>query len=427
MTSNERDSIINCINKIVALHFPDKASSSVSLSQRDLQYLIDLMEEKAGIRISISTMKRLWKNDFNKMPHISTLDALVSLLDYETWNAFRQDQLKHFTKTTSTLKRPKRFSKMFFVIPAVGIAVLTFFIFSWAKKKKELVIPENVSFSVDKTVAFNVPNSVIFSYDVAGVKADSFFIQRSWNPTHKFKIDPSNNTFSQIYYYPGFHWARLIANDSIIKKRRILVQTDGWFATAKSERLQEIPIYPNQERIISDGKLTIDDLNLHESGVNPRENLILSFFNIREFSGLQSDSFILDTKVRFEDSRSLTCPYMEMVLIDEKDASAFGIIQKGCESNIVLKVGNEFLMGAENDFSALGVNMNEWQTLKIISRNQSLEIFLNGVLAIKTPFTGTSGKIMGLIFTFTGKGAVDYVSLKDLNGKIVYSDEFDEN
>ncbi|NAY91862.1 hypothetical protein GTQ34_08030 [Muricauda sp. JGD-17] len=427
MTANERNYVNNCIQEIVARYFPEKASSEVNLSQRDLQYLIDLMDEKSNIRISLSTMKRLWKNDFNKMPHPSTLDALVSLLHYENWNDFRQDQHKDSLVSGPSSVRPKPFSKKVLVVATLSIVILTFLLISLVTQEKQLVIPENVSFSVNKTVAFNVPNSVIFSYDLTEVKADSFFIQRSWNPTHKFPIDPNKKNFSQIYYYPGFHWARLIANDSIIKRKRILVQTDGWFATLKSERLQEIPIYPNQENIISGGKLKVGDRDLQESGVDPKQNLILSFFNIREFNGLQSDSFVLETKVRFEDSRSLICPYMEMVLIDEKDVSAVGIVEKGCESNLMLKIGDEFLMGAENDFSALGVNMKEWQTLKIIGKNQFLEIHLNDVLVLQTPLKGTSGKIMGLIFTFTGKGVVDYVYLKDLNGKILYSDEFDEN
>ncbi len=370
-------------------------------------------------------MKRLWKGDFNKMPHPSTLDALVSLLDFENWNAFRQNQSSDFSQSDPSLVKPKRFSKPIFVASVLGVGVLTFLLISLVKKKKEIFVPEGVSFSANKTVAYNVPNSVIFSYDLNGIEADSFFIQRSWNPMHKSAIRPEKKNFSEIYYYPGFHWAKLIANDSVIKKTRVHVKTDGWFATAKSKRIQDIPLYPNQKRIISEGNMKIASRDLQDAGYDPKENLILSYFNIREFENLQSDSFILETKVRFEDTQNLTCPYMEVTWIDEKDVSWIGIIDKGCESNLSLKLSDTFLMGTENDFSKLGAKLDEWQRIKIVCHAGSFKLYLNDMLATETEFTGATGKIMGLILTFTGKGAVDYVSLKDINGKTLYSDDFD--
>ena len=34
------------------------------LRQRDLEYLADSIEEKSGIKLSLSTLKRLWKKDY---------------------------------------------------------------------------------------------------------------------------------------------------------------------------------------------------------------------------------------------------------------------------------------------------------------------------------------------------------------------------
>lgn len=425
MTAQERDYLKQCIDSIVARYFPEKASLGKNLGQRDLQYLIDLMEERSNIRISLSTMKRLWKNEFNKMPHPSTLDALVSLLDHKNWNAFRQEQTRGLFQEEIDRPKPKKQLKNLWFVLIFGALALALLLILPAIKQREIVLPENVSFSANKTVTHNVPNSVIFSYDLEGVEADSFFIQRSWNPNHKFPIDPRKRNFSQIYYYPGFHWARLIANDSVIRKTRVHVQTDGWFATLKSDRLQDVPTYPDQKKITSNGYLQVGNEALEASGMNPNKNLIVSFFNIREFDGLQNGAFVFETKVRFASTKGLTCPFMEVVLIDEEDSSIFGIIEKGCESNIMLKLGQDFFMGSEHDFSNFGASMDEWQILKIVSKNQTLEVHLNDVLAFQAPTERTFTNIMGMIFTFTGKGIIDYVSLKDLNGEILYSDEFE--
>ena len=57
--------------------------------QRDLEYLADSIEEKSGIKLSLSTLKRLWKKDYDSTPHPSTLQALVSILGYKDWQEFK--------------------------------------------------------------------------------------------------------------------------------------------------------------------------------------------------------------------------------------------------------------------------------------------------------------------------------------------------
>ncbi|MEM9868806.1 MAG: hypothetical protein AAF765_14020 [Bacteroidota bacterium] len=424
MISHDRAHVNQCLQDIEKRYFPDKVSSNTALGQRDLQYLIDLMDEKKNIQISLSTMKRLWKNEYSSLPHISTLNALVSLLGHENWNSYRREQLSKIQKPNKTVAQSNRFTKIIPVVAVLGTIVLMYFLISLIRGEPEMEVPKDVVFSANKTVAFNVPNSVIFSYDLTQTKADSFFIQRSWNPMHKFRIDPQKKTFSQIYYYPGFHWARLIANDSIIQKERIHIQTNGWLATAKSNPMQQIPKYAATPEIQSDGKLTLQNTTREALGFGLNQNLILSYFNVRDFKGLASDAFVLETKVRFENTKNLTCPFLEVKWIDEKDASWVGIIDKGCESNLNLKLGDNFFMGSENDFSLLGANMDEWQHLKIISNNNIVQFYINDTLCLENQFTGAQGDIMGLIFTFTGSGSLDYVYLKDLEGNTRYADDF---
>lgn len=424
MQAIERNSISDCIKKIEQRFFPEQFSSGKRLRQRDLEYLMELMEERSDTRISLSTMKRLWKNEFNQMPHPSTLNALASLIDYDDWNSFLQEQNKVFGPRNKTPKKTSSLAIKLLPFLAFGLVVTIIVFLIISIDNKPIQIPDSVKFSANKTVTHNVPNSVIFSYDLQGVEADSFFIQRSWNPTHKKAIDPAKKNFSEIYYYPGFHWAHLIANDTIIRKIRVNIQTDGWFATAKSNRLDNIPFYPNQSKLVDEGSMRVKNEAFKQSHIDPNKNLIVSYFNIREFSDLRSDSFVLETKVRFDDIQGIVCPYMEVKIIDEKDASWLGITDKGCVSNLNVKVGDTILSGMENDFSALGTNMSEWQTIRLVSSNQRLKYYLNDELALDTDFKGERGKIMGLIFTFTGKGAVDFVRLNNLEGEKVYSEDF---
>lgn len=50
-------------------------------TQRDFEYLKDLIFEKTGTLLSLSTLKRLWKEKPGR-PHPSTLNAMANFLDF---------------------------------------------------------------------------------------------------------------------------------------------------------------------------------------------------------------------------------------------------------------------------------------------------------------------------------------------------------
>ena len=92
MTENE---LITACRKQVEerFHLPGNGS----WKQRDFQYLSDLVAERSGTRLSISTLKRIWKEQDNRLPQLYTLNALVHLLDYKSWNDYKNDQLQTVT------------------------------------------------------------------------------------------------------------------------------------------------------------------------------------------------------------------------------------------------------------------------------------------------------------------------------------------
>ena len=84
-----------------------------TLRQRDLEYLADCIEENSGIKLSLSTLKRLWKKDYDQTPHPSTLQALISVLGYNDWHDFKSmhDLAPSAAPATHEKKRTMPFSR----------------------------------------------------------------------------------------------------------------------------------------------------------------------------------------------------------------------------------------------------------------------------------------------------------------------------
>jgi len=118
------------------------------------------------------------------------------------------------------------------------------------------------------------------------------------------------------------------------------------------------------------------------------------------------------------------CSIAEMVIIDEQGASWVSITNKGCEGNLRLKVGNTNVSGINNDLSGLGTELTTWQRFRLIIDNDRAKIYLNDNLVRDMSVETGRGGIMGLIFTFTGNGVIDYVQLQDLESNQSYLEEF---
>jgi hypothetical protein len=396
-----------------------------SLRQRDFEYIADIIEERSGVQLSLSTLKRIWKKDYDQIPHPSTLDALVSILGYKTWPEFKLKEA--VPVTVPPHKQPKvRLPSLLALSTAAIFLTLSWLIAFRAKKLSEpgLSIRGPVVLTGNKTVSEGVPNTVIFHYDLSHVSADSFAFQQSWNTAEKVAIDPKNHYYSTVYYYPGFHRAKLIANDSVIKQFRVHIVTNGWFPVVRYSFEDSIPIYLRKASSIKDGRLYINQRDIEASGVNASKGYILSYFNVREFGNIFSDNFTLDTRIKMDSSGRQACPSVVVVVMCEANIFYIRLVGRGCEGFASIKMGEVEEDGVRNDLSRFGCDLTQWQQIQLTIENKMAVVTINGEKACSIRFKNDFGKIMGLAYHFNGTAAVDYVSLKDNTRHLVYEDRF---
>ena len=428
MNKQEQQFIDLCMQQIASHFVPSKAKQD--LKQRDLQYIAQQIEDKSKIRISLSTLKRLLKNNFQKSPHPATLNALAVALDYQDWQAFTRAQSTQEMQSywLSDQKHQSLGKSAILGVLAMSILLLIFWSFTNRSANNldtsNIYIDDEIEFSVKQTVDLGVPNSVIFTYDLKDSRADSFFIQRSWNPANKAPIDPLGHHFAEVYYSPGFHWAKLIANEQQIAVERVHVKTKGWFASVKYHRQDRKPIYLDQDDLVQNGALEISADNFIESGLDMEKEYYLRYYNIREFDGLSSHNFRLQTRFKCTPPGQNICPYASLMLVTERNVSFVDLSSKGCVANIELMFGDTTINGKDHDLSELGTDILQWQDFEWITKDKKVQLRLNGQEVLSTHFVEDYGDIVGLIYTFSGSGSVDYIRMSDHNGEKVYQEEF---
>ena len=424
---SDQDHIALC-KQLIEEKFHFEKNGGDLLRQRDLEYLADQIEANSGIKLSLSTLKRLWKKDYDTTPHPSTLDALVSLLGFKDWQEFKMTHASLPGEPDARSER-QRFWRKWIAVPLAALALLFFWIITSGGRESDLARPlikGPVVFNGNKTVSQGVPNTVIFNYDVSNIEADSFFFQQSWNNIERVKLDPDGQVYSNIYYYPGFHKAKLIANDSIVSRFRVHITTDGWFPLVRYSYTDGLPTYLKGQSYVSNGALHVRRSDLEASNVATDKYFSLSYFNVREFENTHSDNFTVDARVASDSSSTSPCNGFELVILAEVHIFYISVVARGCERESGIKMGEVVHRGTTNDLSAFGRDVTQWQNVQVKVVDKKASISLDDKVVYTITFKQDLGKVVGLTCNFAGTGAVDYMKLTNGEGKVVLEDTFEQ-
>ena len=383
------------------------------MRQRDFEYLSQLIFDKSKVRLSLSTLKRLWKGLYAKEPHPTTLDALASALDLPDWQTFRQLH----ARPQNAVPRARQTSKIptsYYIIAGFLFVMSTFFVvqgFHRAQRK-----PVKVPFAAESPVTVGVPATVRFYYDFRNVRADSFYVQPNESQSIKLPLTPDQHQFATTYFEPGFHWARLVADDSIVNFASVQVLTDGWLPMVWLEA-KETPEYLPAEAVIADGEMRVEPAQW--TGLIAAGETVIKCYNVREFQGLTSDNFVLETRVKAGVDE--TCAPLELGLITEEATLFTPVFGNSCPATT-------FDWGKESKVRYTGTSPGfttaSWQTLRIVTKNRTAQVFVEGQLVAEIEMKQSYGKVVGLVYQFKGPAAIDFVKVTDVAGATVFHDAF---
>jgi len=382
--------------------------------------LSETIQEQTKVLLSPTTLKRVWgKVNYNNSPSISTLNTLSKFAGYTNWRDFKNQH--KIDKIKERVKRPTINMSLVFTL-AAGIALFFVLLFSAIgvnKNESSIIDISKIKFS-SNSVAFGMPNSVVFNFDLTSVKSDSILIQQYWDTTKTIKINSEQKQATGIYYFPGYFRAKLLVDGKIIKEHDLFIKSNGW---SGSIDYKPVPKYLNTQQITNNGlSLTNSIIDEIKSSENP---LTSTFHYVDDLGFVSGDNFTLETTIKniYRDKWAV-CQTVKIYVLGSEGAMIIPFSIPGCVSDINLKLNDVFINGKENDLSSLGLDISSFRDIKINVKQKQLKIFVDQQERFSANYSETIGKLVGIRYKFLGAGEVKHVIIKDVSGKVVLKDDF---
>lgn len=389
-------------------------------TERDFEALSRRIETVSKTRLSVSTLKRLWRSQQTRLPQRATLDALSQLTGAEDWGDFKTQSV-----VSSKKGQPAPWRRLWPALPVMACGLIAFLLLRGKDAGLEPGL-STVTFSSQKVVSAGVPNTVVFDYDISGTRADSAVIQQSWDRRRRVTVPRTGHTHTSIYYYPGFHKAKLVIGDSVISYHDVHIVTRGWQVMARSQIMDLIPTYLETPSTSGKGWLGIspEQLQQGQTNITPYQ-YYTSYYLVRDFNGLSGDDFRLSARVTNPlNAGGLTGQYMMLIVMNEHARHIVPLSIPGCVANNRVKFSEVNRRGRQHDLSVFGADMDVWNTLSLEVAAQHAEVALNGENIYTVDYARSVGRMVGLHFLFFGCGGVDDVQLSARDGRVVYADDF---
>ena len=417
--STERELILLCRARIEQLL---NWGDSGLWTNSDFELLSDKIFEKTTVRLSISTLKRIWgKVKYDNSPTAATLNALANFLDYASWRDFESEHNKSVASSnaeqaeavavSTAAKTPRKIGVRVPTMIAIVLASVVVIFLLVKGRSPHRFDPALAEFQ-HREVTDDLPNSVVFDYDVSAYNADSAFIQQNWDPMRREKIPLDGKQHTSIYYQPGYFMAKLIVNDTIVKEDIVWIKTKGWKGIL--EMGNNTPIYLSDDNILFNDGMGFKSEILREKWESPiftEKSATLQ--NVREFNtdvnAFEFEALLRNTSTPEES----VCRRVVVYLLTTEMAIIVPLTTKGCSSEIGLLTTNGWKSGKENDLSAFGCEFKDLEKLRIGIKDSVLNISLNDNVIFTEKQGRPNGKIVGIRVAFEGAGEMRYAKLND--------------
>lgn len=378
---------------------------------QDFETLSQRIFAETNVSLSVSTLKRIWgKVRYDSAPTTTTLSTLAQFLGYNNWREFRTepvlvaaDPVLPLTEPPAPALPPRPKNNRW--LWAIGLFVVLGLAGIWAFQNRIKPLTYGDLTFTSRPVAKGLPNTVLFEYDATDTNADSIFIQQSWNPKLRFRVDPNGHQFASTYYYPGYYRAKLVLNDSIVREHDLYITTDGWLGTINAE---PIPVYFPDQQLRKSGGITLSEADLTAQGIDFQRSVpTTSLHYVQPLGEISGSNFVFETELKSTFNRfEAVCQNTRIMLLCSNGMHLIPLSVKGCVGQLNLSFSENHVSGQTNDLSGFGVDFSNWATVRCEVKDRQVTVLVNGQRAYAGKFDHDPGKIVGLRYYFQGSGSV---------------------
>jgi hypothetical protein len=268
-------------------------------------------------------------------------------------------------------------------------------------------------------VGRGIPNSVVFHYDAPVGPGDSVFIQQSWDPRRRERVDPAAHVHTSVYYRPGFFRAKLVVDTQVVAEHALMVASDGWLGLIDHD---PVPIYLAAGEFLRKDMLRLPPELLTKKVPETRVPH-LRFLNVGNFEPVPVPALSFSAEVYNEYGRGEgACRITDIYLMTDDGIGTlyFPVAMKGCVSDLGIYCVDHGVSGKDADLSGLGLDSAGWATVACRATGGNMEFLVNGHIAYTTPLPKRAANVVGVEFIFQGTGAVRGVRLEK-SGRVVLS------
>lgn len=395
--------------------------ASESWRNEDFDSLQQLILQKTGISLSISTLRRLWgRTPYEHLPSSTTLNCIARFADFETWREYLKKQVSNETihsEAKETVREKNTWkSSLWLKMAGVILAVIGIMSILTFKRSSTKLQAPNYHLS-SKPLTRGIPNSVIFTYDAVSSPSDSIYIQQSWDKRKRVLVEKNRHIHTSIYYEPGFFKAKLLIDSQIVKEQSLIIPTDGWLGLIEQKA---VPVYLEQAAFTNENYIHLPSTSIIKNNITLQPiPPVVKFYNVGNFKPTEIHSFSFNVDVKNDlATGSAACQLTNIILITDDNPIIIPLSTKGCSSELSLLSVDQIISGKKNDLSGFGADLKNWVNITVKTSPNGLHYFVNGQLAYECPLPKRKMHIVGMAYVFHGTGAVKNILLEGENGVV---------
>ena len=451
-------------------------------TERNFHGLGDLLEQRTGERVSVTTLKRLLgKIERKKKPHLKTLNNVANFVGYGNWSNYKltlqeeaeKEQIatdRNASEETSESEpddiqtgQPETIfsidletreqspaalqpsfkqqrpawrkwltaAEVLTVVAVIGWLVYGFVNRSGQVGNQDLALAEKVDKAGRKPLGGK--NTLKLS-------------------SSRFDYEKSRFTVNVEYYLPdvSFSNINLIKFNDVLQYLNINTQSKQGSTThtytepglyhikifSNKQTLAELPVtIPSKDWMgrvhFTEKDREAIDFNVHGidkeklAALLPKEPIRFwtSYRYFNNFS-IEGETFILKSRFRNTPANNETRDGNTFLEVNGEHNDIRVQLANNSSSIKFFQVFSEQKTETLDGPLAFRTHLSDWQELIIKNDHQTVTVFLNGKELYQTTYKEPIGTIKGLQFSFIGLGEIDYLKIFSLQDELLYEEKF---